>query len=742
MPEKRPDDGQTPRPITVIGRDRLTVLRCRNGAAAKTFRGDNLVTGPIKLGTRFDAEPIPVSSLFDLGRAVDALAGDPKAFVIRGEPVDGLTDIVRKCRGKTATFKGAARHWICLDLDGTEQPGFDPADPAGTLRRLLDTLRQMADVSVFWQCSASWGVKPGIRAHLWIWLAEPRTDEQVKAWTTTLPIKVDAALFNPVQPHFVARPRFTDGALDVMALLGVQRSGFILREGPGELYIPSGDAENELDYWCREIEALDGAARHPVVNKAAYSLGGWVGSGLLAVDEVEARLVSAMEDSGAFEETRLAAARGELSRALRDGMAVPRAGGGDWKSKLIRNAEGGIRLIPANYLTVFRDHPLMRGRLSYDVRSGKVVATSPLPWQSEGLTYPRELIDPDDLGASEWLASLGVYTSAVTLLGGCLDAVARSNPRDDVVAWLEGLPIWDGVPRAATWMQDFLGVEGNEYVQKISRAFLVSMVARAKRPGCKVDTCLTLVGPQGALKSTALRVLASGPGEQYFSDCLGDIQHPKDVIPNLQGPWLLEEAELAEFGRRENASIKAFLSTNVDRARLAYGRRAVDLPRRCVIVASTNQEECLTDATGNRRFWVVSVGAIDIEGLRNIREQLFAEAVALFSAGEPWYLDRALEAVAATHQERHTLEDMWVGPIRLYLEDNGQMDYSGGGVIPRMTVTTADIAGKALEIPAERRSRGVSTRIGLILKKLGWVPHIERAGEYRGVRVYERKEGG
>jgi hypothetical protein len=85
---------------------------------------------------------------------------------------------------------------------------------------------------------------------------------------------------------------------------------------------------------------------------------------------------------------------------------------------------------------------------------------------------------------------------------------------------------------------------------------------------------------------------------------------------------------------------------------------------------------------------------------------------------------------------------MWVGPIRLYLEDNGQMDYSDGGAVPRMSVTTDDIAGKALEIPAERRSRGVSTRIGLILKKLGWVPRIERAGEYRGVRVYERKEGG
>jgi hypothetical protein len=703
----------------------VTVLRCRNGAAAKTFRGDHLVTGPIKLGTRFDAEPIPVSSLFDLGRAVDALAGDSKAFVIRGEPVDGLTDIVRKCRGKTATFKGAARHWVCLDVDGTEQPGFDPADPAGALRRLLDILPQLADVSVFWQCSASWGVKPGIRAHLWIWLAEPRTDEQVKAWTTTLPIKVDAALFNPVQPHFVARPRFTDGALDVMALLGVPRSGFILREGPGGLYIPSGDAENELDYWCLEIEAIEGAARHPVVNKAAYSLGGWVGSGLLEADEVEARLVSAMEDSGAFDEARLAAAKGELSRALRDGMAAPRAGG-DWKSKLIRNAEGGPRLLLENFDRVFRDHPLMRGRLSYDVRSGKVVATSPLPWHSEGLTYPRELLDADDTRATIWLGALGLHGNATALVHDAIDAVARANPRDDVVVWLEGLPTWDGVPRASTWMQDFLGAEGNEYTRAVARAFLVSMVARAKRPGCKVDTCLTLVGPQGALKSTALRVLASGPGEQYFSDCLGDITDPRIYIPNLQGPWIVEIAEFAAFSKREVEVTKSFLSVQADRFRPPYGRRAVDLPRRCVIVASTNQEDCLTDATGNRRFWGITVGDIDIEGLRNIREQLFAEAVALFSAGEPWYLDRALEAVAAEHQERHTAEVGGVIAIRDYLMENGAAGVSLDQVdslLPR------------------RGLRGTpSQHLGTIMKILGWTCDRPRVNGHR-IRVYRRPEG-
>jgi predicted P-loop ATPase len=407
-------------------------------------------------------------------------------------------------------------------------------------------------------------------------------------------------------------------------------------------------------------------------------------------------------------------------------MAVPRAGGGDWKSKLIRNAEGGPRLLLENFDRVFRDHPLMRGRLAYDVRSGKVIATSPLPWHTEGLTYPRELIDPDDIGATIWLGTLGLHGNSTALIHDTLNAVARANPRDDVVAWLEGLPTWDGVPRASTWMQTFLGVEDSVYTRAVSRAFLVSMVARAKRPGCKVDTCLTLVGPQGALKSTALRVLASGPGEQYFSDTLGDVTDPRVYIPNMQGPWLVEIAEFAAFSRKETELTKHFLSIQVDRARPPYGRRTVDSPRRCVISASTNKEQYLIDDTGNRRFWSVTTGNIDIEGLRNIREQLFAEAAALFSAGEPWYLDKGLEAVAAEHQELHTAEVTGTVTIRDYITARN----------------STEIALDHVEALLPRRGlRGTpSQHLGIVMGILGWTCNRPRVNGHR-IRVYRRPEG-
>ena len=85
--------------------------------------------------------------------------------------------------------------------------------------------------------------------------------------------------------------------------------------------------------------------------------------------------------------------------------------------------------------------------------------------------------------------------------------------------YLESLT-WDGVRRIDVWLTKYLGANFTTYTRAVGTRCLISAVARVFRPGCKVDTCLILEGPQGALKSTALHVLA---GDAFFSDDISEL---------------------------------------------------------------------------------------------------------------------------------------------------------------------------------------------------------------------------
>jgi len=126
------------------------------------------------------------------------------------------------------------------------------------------------------------------------------------------------------------------------------------------------------------------------------------------------------------------------------------------------------------------------------------------------------------------------------------------------------------------------------------------------------------------------------------------------------GVWIIEIAELDSMNRSEVGEIKAFMSRTTDRFRPPYGRRLIESPRQCIFAGSVNHTNYLRDETGARRFWPVQCARVLINELARDRDQLWAESVACYRAGAPWWLDTAeLTQQAKAEQSARYEGDAW-----------------------------------------------------------------------------------
>ncbi len=191
--------------------DKITILHCHNGFAAKTYHGDGRVQ-PYSAGRYFRCEDLPCSSLDGLHSILVQLQDLPQAFIIRGAPVDGGALAIASIRRTKGNFRDVPRHWVMLDIDGVPLPSGIDALSSEALVHVVSLLPpEFQGVSFIAQWSNSAGLKPGvIKVHLWFWLETPLGSTDLRGWAKTLGALIDPAVFNTVQPHYTARPVFVD----------------------------------------------------------------------------------------------------------------------------------------------------------------------------------------------------------------------------------------------------------------------------------------------------------------------------------------------------------------------------------------------------------------------------------------------------------------------------------------------------------------------------------------------------
>jgi predicted P-loop ATPase len=376
--------------------------------------------------------------------------------------------------------------------------------------------------------------------------------------------------------------------------------------------------------------------------------------------------------------------------------ARPRAA---WLAKCQTGQDGLPRGNLHNALLALREDGRLRGVFRLDEMLRAVV----IPERS-GLA---KLVPATDVHVGRLQAMLqteGLETIGKDTVHQAVEIVAAENGFHPVRDYLVALR-WDGKPRLWTWLHVYLGADASDYTSGIGTMFLIAMVARVMHPGAKCDYMLILEGAQGARKSTACRIL----GGAWFSDNMPDIRSGKDVSQHLKGKWLIEVAEMSALDKAEAAALKAFVTRDTERYRPSYGRLEVIEPRQCVFIGTTNKVAYLRDETGGRRFWPVKVGAIDTDALTRDRDQLFAEALALFNQGEGWWPTSGFESLHIRPQQEQRYEvDAWEDVIASWLHG-------------RARVALLDVAIEAIGLDKSKVGTQEQRRITAALERLGWV---------------------
>lgn len=387
-------------------------------------------------------------------------------------------------------------------------------------------------------------------------------------------------------------------------------------------------------------------------------------------------------------------------------------------------------------IAALRNDESLQAILGINLLSNNIDAKRAWPWaysKSGPVTGAIDLLLGSYLSMTYGLPSINRAA-----LSEAIETVAHETPFHPVQDYLRGLE-HDGKARIDKWLvfaigetPESLGPAMTEYLCLVGRFWLLGMVNRVMDPGCKFDYCPVLEGPGGLGKSTLVEALASAA---WFSDTHFDVSRGKEGQEQVQGLWLYEIAELANFGKSEINIIKAFISAKVDRYRPSYGRVVESYSRQCVLVGTTNESTYLRDRTGNRRFWPVPVKLrINNPWITKWRDQLMAEAFARYQTGERFTPTPEEEARLFVPVQESRLVETAVLSELLHVLTRESVASGIGSIVNRVTdfVTMAQLC-LALGVDAAKSNPGLEAQIRSWMEHEGW-DRVKR--QVNGVRAW------
>jgi hypothetical protein len=336
--------------------------------------------------------------------------------------------------------------------------------------------------------------------------------------------------------------------------------------------------------------------------------------------------------------------------------------------------------------------------------------------------------------------------------------VAERNQFDSAQLWLAGVePCWDGEHRVESFLVDCFGAADTPYTRAVSLYMWTALAGRVIAPGCIAPMAPILKGVQGAGKSRGVKAMV--PDDLFYAEI--DLSKDDDTLArSLRGVLVGEINELRGLQTKDQESIKAWVSRTHEKWVPKFKEFTTTFPRRCLLVGTTNRDDILADETGNRRWLPLQVGRVAVARVVALREQLWAEAAAMFrgvpaalagarAAGEEYTGSagargrggvawQEAERLADAEHDAFRRTDEWEVPFTEWLYGHDGLDDgvhgSAGAARGSSPFTVADVLGGALGIALKDMDTRVQMRAGAVLRALGYERRQMRVAGARGWR--------
>jgi predicted P-loop ATPase len=323
------------------------------------------------------------------------------------------------------------------------------------------------------------------------------------------------------------------------------------------------------------------------------------------------------------------------------------------------------------------------------------------------------------------------------------------NLYNPIYDYLMSVPKWDSHDRVPELL-GALGITSSSHDYQVyytyMRKWLISCVARPlqwlKDDGDptlndKIDTLLVLKGGQGRGKSTFFKEMCPTP--TLFSDSLQSIEHnEKDASIHLLNYWMIEFGEFDGLVKKSSIeTLKSFITRRAERFRPPYRQTEITARRPSVLVGTTNSDQFLNDPTGARRFWTIEVDdhlKIDLDFIKKNRDMIWSQAIALFLAGEQWWLEDVEQVKSDVVNEKFKRQDPWSDYVERWV---ATADAKFG---ERHGFTLTQLFD-ALQLKVGSLTSGDQNRMKKILKDMGYIEvrewvHYSNSDQSKRLRIW------